>query len=36
MRIRLCVQRLVLGLLLAAGLADVAAGQASDPAVPPG
>jgi len=36
MRIRLCVQRLVLGLLLAAGLADVAAAQASDPAVPPG
>src|SRR5207253_6386981 len=36
MRIGLCVQRLVLGLLLAAGLADVAAGQASDPAVPPG
>ncbi|HEV8551825.1 MAG TPA: DUF547 domain-containing protein [Casimicrobiaceae bacterium] len=30
------VQRLVLGLLLAAGLAGLATGQASDPAVPPG
>jgi len=36
MRIRLRVLRLVLGLLLVAGLAGVAADQALDPAVPPG
>ena len=36
MGIRVCVQRFVLGLLLAAGAAGVAAGQALDPAVPPG
>ncbi len=36
MRIRLRVQRLALGLLLAAGLAGVAIAQPPDPAVPPG
>jgi hypothetical protein len=36
MGIRVRVQRFVLGLLLAAGAAGVAAGQALDPAVPPG
>jgi len=36
MHIRLRVQRLVLGLLLAVGLAGVVTGQALDPAVPPG
>jgi len=36
MHIRLRMQRLVLGLLLAVGLAGVVTGQALDPAVPPG